>query len=99
MTILADRGFADQKLYALLEELRFEYVVRLRQRIIVTSAQGERRTAAQWVPTSGHLRKLKGACVTADAVEIAAVVCVKKKGMKEPWCLATSLGRVPELRW
>jgi len=92
VTLLADRGFADQKLYALLEELRFEYVVRFRQRIIVTSAQGERRTAAEWVPTSGHLRKLKGARVTADGVQVAAVVCVKKKGMKEPWCLATSLG-------
>jgi hypothetical protein len=91
VTILADRGFADQKLYALLEELRFEYVVRFRQRIIVTSTQGERRSAAQWVPTSGHLRKLKGARVTADEVEVAAVVCVKKKGMKEPWCLAASL--------
>lgn len=92
MTILADRGFADQKLYALLEQLRFEYVVRFRQRIIVTSAQGERRSAAQWVPTSGHLRKLKGARVTVDEVQVAAVVCVKKKGMKEPWYLATSLG-------
>jgi hypothetical protein len=59
VTILADRGFADQKLYALLEELCFEYVVRFRQRNIVTSAQAERRSAAEWVPTSGHLRKLK----------------------------------------
>ena len=92
VTLLADRGFADQKLYALLTQLGFSYVVRFRQRIIVTSAQGERRTAAEWVPKSGHLRKLKGACVTADEVEVAAVVCVKKKGMKEPWCLATSLG-------
>jgi len=92
VTLLADRGFADQKLYALLTQLGFLYVVRFRQRIIVTSAQGERRMAAQWVPKSGHLRKLKGARVTADEVEVAAVVCVKKKGMKEPWCLATSLG-------
>jgi hypothetical protein len=92
VTILADRGFADQKLYALLNQLGFSYVVRFRQRIIVTSAQGERRTAAEWVPKSGHLRKLKGALVTADEVEVAAVVCVKKKGMKAPWCLVTSLG-------
>jgi hypothetical protein len=92
VTILADRGFADQALYALLEQLGFEYVVRFRQRIKVTSAQGERRTAAEWVPKSGHLRKLKEARITADEARVAAVVCVKKKGMKEPWCLATSLG-------
>ena len=47
VTILADRGFADQALYALLKQLGFEYVVRFRQRITVTSAQGERRTAAE----------------------------------------------------
>jgi hypothetical protein len=42
------------------------------------------------VPKSGHLRKLKGARVTADEAQVGAVVCVKKKGLKEPWCLATS---------
>jgi hypothetical protein len=47
VTVLADRGFADVKLYALLEQLDFEYVVRFRQGIHVTSAEGERRTAAQ----------------------------------------------------
>ncbi len=90
VTILADRGFADQEMCALLEQLGFEYVVRFRQAITVTSAQGERRTAAEWVPKSGHLRKLKGARVTADEAQVGAVVCVKKKGLKEPWCLATS---------
>jgi hypothetical protein len=91
VTILADRGFADQKLYALLGQLGFDYVVRFRQCISVTSAQGERRTAAQWVPEAGRARKLPQARVTADRYPVGAVVCVKKKGMKEPWCLATSL--------
>ena len=67
--LLVDRGFADQKLYALLKQLGFEYVVRFRQRIIVTSALGKRRSAAKWVPKSGHLRKLKGARVIADEAE------------------------------
>ncbi len=70
----------------------FEYVVRFRQRITVTSAQGERRIAAEWVLMSGHLHELKQARVTADEAEVAAVMCLKKKGMKEPWCLTTSLG-------
>lgn len=94
VTILADRGFADQKLYALLGQLGFEYVVRFRQCIIVTNQQGERRTAAQWVPASGRALRLPGARVTADGAQVGAVVCVKKKGMKEPWCLATSLSAV-----
>jgi hypothetical protein len=91
VTLLADRGFADQKLYALLKQLGFEYVIRFRQCITVTSQQGERRSAAQWVPNAGRLRLLKAARVTADEALVEAVVCVKKKGMKEPWCLATSL--------
>jgi hypothetical protein len=89
VTVLADRGFGDQKLYALLEQVGFDYVVRLRQCITVTNAKGERRTAAQWVPRTGHLRTLPNAQVTAG--QAPAVVCVKKKEMKEPWCLATSL--------
>ncbi|WP_075011500.1 IS4 family transposase [Stigmatella aurantiaca] len=91
VTVLADRGFADQKLYTLLQQVGFEYVIRFRQCITVTDEQGERRTAADWVPKAGHLRKLPQARVTADRTQVGAVVCVKKKGMKEPWCLATSL--------
>jgi hypothetical protein len=91
VTILADRGFADQKLYALLGQLGFDFVVRFRQSITVTSAQGERRTAAEWVPAGGRALKLPQAHVTAKGYRVGAVVCVKKKGMKEAWCLATSL--------
>jgi hypothetical protein len=90
VTILADRGFADQKLYALLGQLGFDYVVRFRQCISVRSAEGERRTAAEWVPQQGRARKLLQARVTAKNCRVGAVVCVKKKGMKEAWCLATS---------
>jgi hypothetical protein len=90
VTVLADRGFADQKLYALLRQLGFDYVVRFRQCITVTRAEDERRKAADWVPEAGRARKLLKARVTADLAQVGAVVCVKKKGMKEPWCLATS---------
>jgi hypothetical protein len=90
VTVLADRGFADQNLYALFKQLGFDYVVRFRKGIAVTSAEGERRKAADWVPEAGRARKLPQARVTADLALVGAVVCVKKKGMKEPWCLASS---------
>lgn len=90
VTVLADRGFGDQNLYALLTQLGFDYVVRFRQGIAVTSTEGERRKAADWVPEAGRARKLSQARVTAQLTQVGAVVCVKKKGMKEPWCLATS---------
>jgi DDE family transposase len=91
VVVLADRGFGDQKFYALLEQLKFDYVVRFRQCIQVMDEKGEKKSAGEWVPDSGRAVRLVGAKVTQDEAPVPAVVCVKKKGMKEPWCLATSL--------
>src|SRR5277367_3870947 len=90
VTILADRGFGDTKLFAFLDTLGFAYVIRFRGNIHVTAADGETRTAAEWVGTRGRARKLRNAEVTSGRQSVGAVVCVKAKDMKEPWCLATS---------
>jgi hypothetical protein len=89
-TILADRGFGDQKLFAYLHELGFGYVIRFRGNIRVTDGNGETRAAAEWVGKGGRARKLRDARVTAQGRQVGAVVCVHAKGMKEPWCLAAS---------
>ena len=91
VTILADRGFGDQKLFAFMGELGFDYVIRFRGNIQVTDADGLIRPAAEWVGKGGRARKLRDARVTAKGQWVGAVVCVHAKGMKEPWCLATSL--------
>jgi hypothetical protein len=89
--VVADRGFGDQKLYRVLtEELHFDYVIRFRGNIKVTSAEGETRTAAAWVKPGGLVRVLRGASVTAERYQVGAVVCVRDKDMKQAWCLATS---------
>jgi hypothetical protein len=89
--IVADRGFGDQKLYRMLtEELYFDYVIRFRGNITVTSAAGETRTAADWVQAGGRARVLRGAEVTADRYRVGTVVCVQDPEMKQAWCLATS---------
>src|SRR5271168_1851933 len=90
VTILADRGFGDTKLFAFLDTLGFAYVIRFRGNIHVTAADGETRTAAEWVGTGGRARKLRNAEVTSGRQSVGTVVCVKAKDMKEPWCLATS---------
>ena len=96
VTVVADRGFADGKLFkALSEELGFEYVIRMRGDFYVTSAKGERRTAAQWVGMNGRSRTLRDAKVTdRHRMRVGTVVCLQDKGMKEPWCLAASERRV-----
>jgi hypothetical protein len=89
--IVADRGFGDQKLYQVLsEELKFDFLIRFRGNIAVTSAEGETRPAADWVGAGGRARTLRNARVTADDYQVGTVVCVQAKDMKEPWCLAAS---------
>jgi hypothetical protein len=90
VTILADRGFGDQKLLAFLGELGFGYVIRFRGNIHVTAEDGQTKPAAEWVGKGGRARKLLHARVTAKGRQVGAVVCVHAKGMKEPWCLAAS---------
>ena len=56
VTILADRGFGDVKLFAFLESLGFDYAIRFRGNIQVTARAGETRKAAEWVgaPAGGR---------------------------------------------
>ncbi len=92
VTVLADRGFGDQALYELLkDQLGLDFVVRFRGIVKVTDEHGVTKTANEWVPDNGRPRLLHKARVTKARREVGAVVCVKAKGMKEPWCLATSL--------
>ena len=90
VTILADRGFGDQKLFAFLSEIGFGYVIRFRGNIRVTDAGGISRPAAEWVGKGGRARKLRAARVPAQGQQVGAVVCVHAKAMKQPWCLAAS---------
>jgi hypothetical protein len=88
VTILADRGFGDQQLYAILRDFGFDFIVRFRGVVTVESRDGEVRAASDWVPATGRLRCLAGARVTQDRYPLDAVVCVQTTGMQAPWCLA-----------
>ena len=90
VTILADRGFGDTKLFDYLDRLKFAYVIRFRGNILVTATDGEKRLAADWVGKGGRARKLRDAEIAVVGQRVGAVVCVKAKDMKEPWCLAAS---------
>ena len=91
LTVVADRGFCDHKLYRVLhDELKVSFVIRMRANIMVTPASGERRKAADWVGPGGRARVLHGATVTGLNYPVGTVVCVHAKGMKEPWCLVTN---------
>lgn len=91
ITVLADRGFGDQKLYGLLQTLGWDFVIRFRGVIQVESADGERKPAAKWLPPTGRATMIRGARVTRTRAEVPAVVVVQAPRMKEAWCLATTL--------
>jgi hypothetical protein len=92
VTVVADRGFADCKLFEYLsDELGFGYVIRLRGQYYITNAKGERRKAVKWAGAGGRARTLRDATVTnSQAYRAGTVVCVQDKNMKEPWCLVAS---------
>jgi hypothetical protein len=98
VTILADRGFADTKLFGFLDELGFAYVIRLKGNTTVRAADGPTRPAGEWVGQGGRARKLRDAAVTEARCPVGAVVCVHAKGMKEAWCLAASNAAAPSRR-
>jgi hypothetical protein len=89
-TVLADRGFGDQKLYPFLVTLKLDFIIRFRGAIHVEAPDGQRRPAAEWLPATGRAVTIRDAKVTCDRTPVAAVVCVHARGMKDAWFLATS---------
>lgn len=91
VTLLADRGFSDIRLYEYLrDELRWDFVIRFRAGMRVENAAGHCKTAGDWVPRNGRVLTLPDARVTKQRFGVN-VVCVKRRSMKDSWCLATSL--------
>lgn len=91
VTLLADRGFGYAELYDELSWLGWDYIVRFRENILVGGAGDDLVPAATLVPAHGRVRKIEGVGVTAQRRPVPAVVLVKRKKMKDAWCLATSL--------
>ncbi|WCQ96855.1 IS4 family transposase ISAnsp7 [Sorangium sp. Soce836] len=83
ITLLADRAFGYQELYALLEAFGWDFVIRFRGCILVESAEGAVRPAEDWVPSNGRPKLLVGARVTDKRAAVGTVVLVKAAHMKE----------------
>ena len=90
LTLLADRGFGDQKRYEHLAGLGWDYVIRFRGIIGVEDSKGIAQTARQWLAPNGRAKMLRNVRVTGERVAIPGFVSVQAKGMKEAWFLATS---------
>ncbi len=91
VTNVADRGFADQKLYTFLKDnLGFDFIIRFRSIVQVTDAQGETRPAKELVGPGGRMRVFRDASVTTDRTHVPIIALMQDKGIKDAWCLASS---------
>lgn len=91
VTVLGDRAFGDSSLYEYCDTvLKFDYIFRFRECILVDHPNVDGAKARDWIPTDGTARRVDDACVTHKRYRLKAVVCVHAKDMKEAWCLATS---------
>lgn len=90
VTILADRGFGDIKLYEYLDRIGWNYIIRFRGSIHVTDAAGITKPAKEWLRPDGRASVLHDASVTSKGYPVAGVVSAHAKGMKEAWFLATN---------
>lgn len=87
---LGDRAFGYGELYELLGSYGWDYTIRFRENIQVYEDDGRSLAASAYVPGNGRALKLVGAQLTRRRFKVPAVVFVKRKGMKQAWCLASS---------
>ena len=67
------------------------FVIRFRGNVNVALREGgPTHEAHAWVPQTGKAKLHKDVFVTSRRVPLAGFVAVHAKGMKEPWCLASS---------
>lgn len=91
VTVVADRGFTDSKLFVFLkEELGFDYLIRLRANIYVEAESKEVRKAEKWVGRGRRIGVLRSTRVTAQRTAVPLFVCMQEKAMKDVWCLVSS---------
>jgi hypothetical protein len=104
VTIIADRGFCDTKLFSYLTDvLHFEYIIRIKSNIFVTDKKGVTKSAKSWVGNGGRMKTLKSPLLTKEKIEVPGFLVVQDKNMKDAWCLAfsenTSTGTQIKMRY
>ena len=90
VTLLADRGFADQTFFRFLdEELQFKYIIRIKSSTTIMSGE-KKAKASEWLRADGRILGLKKPCITLNAYEVTQFVAIKDKDMKAEWFLVTN---------
>lgn len=90
VTLLADRGFADQKFFRFLnEELKFNYIIRIKSSTTIISGE-KKLKAKEWLRPDGRILGLKNPSITLNSYEVSQFVAIQDKGMKAAWFLVSN---------
>jgi hypothetical protein len=95
VTVLADRGFGDQKRYALVLSLGFHYVIRFRQGILLTDEFGESAPAVRGAASARSCPDAQAGRRHGRLLHSARDRAGARQEVKEAWCLATSRDDLP----
>ena len=91
VTVLADRGFSDQRFFKFIsEELEFYYIIRTKSNIYVTDKNDLMKLAKEWLHVDGFTKTLTNCFVTEDKYPVEKFVCTKQKAMKDAWYLVSN---------
>lgn len=90
LIVLSDRGFGDVALYRHMRKLKMDFITRFRPNIGM-KYKDEIWDAGDLVPKNGRIRVVRQTTLTRAGKGPYNVVLVKTAGMKDSWCLATSL--------
>jgi hypothetical protein len=94
VTLLADRGFGDTKLFDHLQDIPgFDFIVRFRQGYALRF-EGYAGKTGDAVYRNGRVRVLRDALLTRKKRGPYTVVLYKARKMKDSWCLATNLDTI-----
>ncbi|MCB9740667.1 MAG: IS4 family transposase [Deltaproteobacteria bacterium] len=87
ITLVTNRKFSDNKLYALLKgEYGWNYLIRFRRFVTVTDSEGTSKSAREWLDNK-KIRVLHRTTVTTRHCPVSTIVLVYDKAMAEPWCI------------
>lgn len=91
VTVVADRGFGDHKLFEFIrDDLKWNYLIRFKQGTFVCDANGQTQKASDWLRARGRVVAIPDAKITVERADVPLVVLLHDHEMADPWCLATN---------
>lgn len=91
--VLADREFGTlNSMKKLKEDLKFDYVLRIKRNFTVTDKQSNKKLAHEWLNTQATC--IDDATITVEDFPVKKVIICKEPGMKEMWVLVCSVSNI-----